>query len=144
MYGKGIKKMNWKERQHEMMKELNAKIFPGDPCHKIAEQYSSMDLENKTYIQELKNRNNSPQRYDGSLIEKKKYNFLVTQAKVLDKIPGYVCRFDDGSYYAWNLKILPEPYWYEKMLPRNSHFGDKTLIPKMIGDLTLKEGVHLI
>ena len=136
--------MNWKERQHEMMKELNAKIFPGDPCHKIAEQYSSMDLENKTYIQELKNRHNSPQRYDGSLIEKKKYDFLVTQSKVLDKIPGYVCRFNDGSYYAWNLKKLPKPTWYEKWLPDNTEFGNTVFVWKTVGDLFLKDGVQLI
>jgi hypothetical protein len=103
-----------------------------------------MDIENTNYIQELKNRKNSPERYDGSLIEKKKYDFLVTQGKVLDKIPGYVCRFDDGSYYAWNLKVLPEPDWREQMLPRNSHFGDSTFIPKMVGDLFLKDGKKLI
>ena len=115
--------MNWRERQQKMIDELNTKVFFNDPCRKINEEYSSMDIENDMYIQELKNRNNSPERYDGSLIEKKKYDFLVTQGKVLDKIPGYVCRFDDGSYYAWNLKKLPEPSWYEKWLPDNTEFG---------------------
>jgi len=136
--------MNWRERQQKMIDELNTKVFFNDPCRKINEEYSSMDIENDMYIQELKNRNNSPERYDGSLIEKKKYDFLVTQGKVLNKISGYVCRFDNNSYYAWNLKKLPEPIWYEKMLPRNSHFGDKTLIPKMVGDLILKDGKHLL
>ena len=136
--------MNWRVRQQEMMEELNTKIFPGDPCRKIHQEFSSMDIENATYIQELKNRKNSPTRYDGSLIEKKKYDFLVTQSKVLDKIPGYVCRFDDGSYYAWNLKKLPEPTCYEKWLPDNTEFGGTVFIPKMVGDLTLKDGTKLI
>jgi len=136
--------MNWRIAQQGMIEELNTKIFFDDPCRKIHEEFSSMDIENNNYIQELKNRKNSPERYDGSLIEKKKYDFLVTQGKVLDKIPGYVCRFDDGSYYAWNLKILPEPNWREQMLPRNSHFGDSTFIPKMVGDLFLKDGKKII
>ena len=136
--------MSWRRAQQLMIEELNTKIFFDDPCRKLREEFSSMDIENNNYIQELKNRKNSPERYDGSLIEKKKYDFLVTQGKVLDKIPGYVCRFDDGSYYAWNLKILPEPDWREQMLPRNSHFGDSTFIPKMVGDLTLKDGKKLI
>ena len=136
--------MNWRIAQQGMIEELNTKIFYNDPCRKIREEFSSMDIENTNYIQELKNRKNSPERYDGSLIEKKKYDFLVTQSKVLDKIPGYVCRFDDGSYYAWNLKVLPEPDWREQMLPRNSHFGDSTFIPKMVGDLFLKDGKKLI
>ena len=136
--------MSWRRAQQRMIEELNTKIFFDDPCRKLHEEYSSMDIENNNYIQELKNRKNSPERYDGSLIEKKKYDFLVTQGKVLNKIPGYVCRFDDGSYYAWNLKVLPEPDWREQMLPRNSHFGDSTFIPKMVGDLFLKDGKKLI
>ena len=136
--------MSWRRAQQQMIEELNTKIFFDDPCRKLHEEYSSMDIENNNYIQELKNRKNSPERYDGSLIEKKKYDFLVNQGKILNKIPGYVCRFDDGSYYAWNLKVLPEPDWREQMLPRNSHFGDSTFIPKMVGDLFLKDGKKLI
>jgi hypothetical protein len=136
--------MSWRIAQQQMIEELNTKIFFDDPCRKLREEFSSMDIENNNYIQELKNRKNSPERYDGSLIEKKKYDFLVNQGKILNKIPGYVCRFDDGSYYAWNLKVLPEPDWREQMLPRNSHFGDSTFIPKMVGDLFLKDGKKLI
>ena len=137
--------MNWRHRQSKMIEELNSKIFSGDPCRKIHEEYSSMDIENKKYIQELKNRKVSPTRYDGSLIEKKKYDFLVNQSKVLNKIPGYVCRFDDGSYWAWNLNKVEEPKWYEKMLPDNSELRNKIIfVPKMVGDLTLKDGVKLI
>ncbi len=136
--------MSWRRAQQQMIEELNTKIFSDDPCHKLHEEYSSMDIENNNYIQELKNRNNSPERYNGSLIEKKKYDFLVNQGKILNKIPGYVCKFDDGSYWAWNLKKVIEPDWREQMLPRNSHFGDSTFIPKMVGDLTLKDGKKLI
>ena len=136
--------MSWRDVQQKMIEELNTKVFMDDPCRKIQEEYSSMDIENTNYIQELKNRRVSPTRYDGSLIEKKKYDFLVTQGKILNKIPGYVCKFDDDSYWAWNLKKLPEPIWYEKMLPDNTEFGGTIFIPKMVGDLTLKDGTKLI
>ena len=136
--------MSWRDVQRRMIEELNTKIFLDGPCRKLHEEESSMDIENTNYIQELKNRNNSPERYNGSLIEKKKYDFLVNQGKILNKIPGYVCRFDDGSYWAGNLKTVTEPDWREQMLPRNSHFGDSTFIPKMVGDLTLKDGKKLI
>ena len=67
--------MSWRDVQRRMIEELNTKIFFDDPCRKLHEEYSSMDIENTNYIQELKNRNNSPERYNGSLIEKKKYDF---------------------------------------------------------------------
>lgn len=137
--------MSWRNTQQRMIEELNTKIFVNDPCRKIHEEYSSMDIENSNYIQELKNRERyGPQDFDGSLIEKKKYDFLVTQGKVLDKIPGYVCRFNDSSYWAWNLNELEEPTWYKKDLPQSTHFGKVEFIPKDVGDLTLKQGKKLI
>mgnify|MGYP003141998553 CR=1 FL=1 len=137
--------MNWRERQQEMINELNTKTFSGDPCHKLREEYSSMDIENKNYIMELKNREKyNPTDFDGSLIEKKKYDFLINQGKILNKIPGYVCRFRDGSYYAWNLNKVKERIWYEKMLPDTTYFGAGLSIPKTIGDLKLDEATKLI
>jgi len=74
------------------------------------------------------------------LIEKMKYDYLVNNAN--GKIPGYVCKFRDGSYWAWNLnKIKPE--WYEKDLPTTSHFSNNKFKPKTVGDLKLKDGVKL-
>ena len=104
-----------------------------------------MDVRNSNYIMELKNREKyGPNDFDGSLIEKIKYDFLVNQAKVEDKIPGYVCRFNDSSYWAWNLNELEEPTWYKKDLPQSTHFGKVEFIPKDVGDLTLKQGKKLI
>ena len=48
--------MSWRNTQQRMIEELNTKIFVNDPCRKIHEEYSSMDIENSNYIQELKNR----------------------------------------------------------------------------------------
>ncbi len=71
-----------------------------------------------------------------------KYDFLMKNCG--DKIPGYVCKFSDGSYYAWNLKKIPEPEWYDKMLPETTHFDRSGWINKKVGDLKLKDGVKLI
>ena len=137
--------MSWQQTQRNMIRELNEKIFSRDPIILLKESYSSMDVRNSNYIMELKNREKyGPNDFDGSLIEKIKYDFLINQAKVEDKIPGYVCRFNDSSYWAWNLNELEEPTWYKKDLPQSTHFGKVEFIPKDVGDLTLKQGKKLI
>ncbi len=137
--------MNWRDRQNKMLEELNTKVFSNDPCRKIHEEYSSVDVENSNYIQELKNRERyGPHDFDGSLIEKKKYDFLITQSKILDKIPGYVCRFNDNSYWAWNLNKVAEPIWYEKMLPETSYFERDGLVSKQIEKKKKKNGRKII
>ena len=42
---------------------------------------------------------------------------------------------DVGKYIAWNLNKVKEPKWYVKPLPKNSKFGDNTLVDKDLGDL---------
>jgi len=90
---------------------------------------------------ELKNREKyNPQDFDGSLIEKMKYDYLVNNAN--GKIPGYVCKFRDGSYWAWNLSKV-KPDWYNKDLPTTTHFENNKFKSKKVGDLKLKDGVKL-
>jgi len=134
--------MSWYKIQDQMITELNSSVFSSDPLNKTIDQMDRIDVYNKNYIMELKNREFLPERYNGSFIEKIKYDYLVKNCG--DKIPGYVCRFKDGSYWAWNLKKVSEPGWRVQMLPKNSHFGDKTKVPKDVGDLTLENGVKLI
>jgi hypothetical protein len=102
---------------------------------------SPIDVQNTNYVMELKNREKyNPQDFDGSLIEKSKYDYLKRSCG--DKIPGYVCKFKDGSYWAWNLnKVNPE--WYSKDLPSTTHFDRTNFKSKTIGDLKLKDGVKL-
>ena len=135
--------MSWYKTQDQMIHELNDSIFSTDPVTKTSDPMDPIDVYNKHYVMELKNREAyTPERFNGSFIEKIKYDFLVKNCG--DKIPGYVCRFKDGSYWAWNLKKVSEPIWRVQMLPKNSHFGDKTKVPKDVGDLTLENGVKLI
>jgi hypothetical protein len=142
MCGKGVKKkMSWSKTQNQMIHELNGTVFSKDPINRVYDPMSPVDVQNTNYVMELKNREKyNPEDFDGSLIEKMKYDFLVTNAN--GKIPGYVCKFKDGSYWAWNLnKIKPE--WYSKDLPATTHFENNKFKPKMVGDLKLKDGVKL-
>ena len=133
--------MSWRKKEIEMVNELNEKVFSKDPLRVVSTAYYSLDVINSNYIKELKNREKyNPQDFDGSLIEKMKYDYLVNNAN--GKIPGYVCKFRDGSYWAWNLsKIKPE--WYDKDLPTTTHFENTKFKSKKVGDLKLKDGVKL-
>ena len=133
--------MSWSKTQNQMIHELNESVFSRDPINRIYDPMCPIDVQNTNYIMELKNREKyNPEDFDGSLIEKMKYDYLVNNAN--GKIPGYVCKFRDGSYWAWNLnKIKPE--WYEKDLPTTSHFSNNKFKPKTVGDLKLKDGVKL-
>ena len=131
--------MSWSKTQNQMIHELNESVFSRDPINRIYDPMCPIDVQNTNYVMELKNREKyNPEDFDGSLIEKMKYDYLVNNAN--GKIPGYVCKFRDGSYWAWNLnKIKPE--WYEKDLPTTSHFTNNKFKPKTVGDLKLKDGV---
>ena len=133
--------MSWSKTQNQMIHELNESVFSRDPINRIYDPMCPIDVQNTNYVMELKNREKyNPEDFDGSLIEKMKYDYLVNNAN--GKIPGYVCKFKDGSYWAWNLnKIKPE--WYEKDLPTTSHFTNNKFKPKTVGDLKLKDGVKL-
>ncbi len=135
--------MSWYKTQKQMIEELNLNIFAKDPISKVIDPMSPIDVHNNHYIMELKNREAyAPETFNGSLIEKMKYDYLIKNCGT--KIPGYVCRFKDGSYWAWNLKKINEPKWYDKKLPETTHFERKEWINKKVGDLTLQEGVKLI
>ena len=125
-----------------MIHELNGSVFSKDPIHRVYDPMCPIDVQNTNYVMELKNREKyNPQDFDGSLIEKMKYDYLVNNAN--GKIPGYVCKFRDGSYWAWNLNKI-EPEWYDKNLPTTTHFENTDFKSKKIGDLKLKDGVKLI
>ena len=94
--------MSWRKKEMEMVNELNEKVFNKDPLRVVSTAYYSLDVINSNYIKELKNREKyNPQDFDGSLIEKHKYDYLKRSCG--DRIPGYICRFRDGSYWAWIL-----------------------------------------
>ena len=128
-----------------MMKQLNEKIFSGDPLEPLIDpNRKRTDLFNKTYLMEIKERYHSVDKiknWGGATIEKDKY-YALTQS-CGDKIPGYVNKFPCGSYYAWNLKKIKEPTWYEKMMPKTTNW-DNTKVKKIVGDLKFEDATKLI
>ena len=127
-----------------MEQELNSKVFRSDPLKKISDDKSRVDRFNNKYLMELKCRYHSVdliKSWGGATIEKEKY-YALTQS-CGDKIPGYVNKFPCGSYYAWNLKKIKEPTWYEKMMPRTTNWNNEK-IKKVVGDLNFDEATKLI
>ena len=128
-----------------MEEELNTKVFKDDPIKKIIDpNRNRTDRFNSKYLMELKCRYHSVdliKSWGGATIEKEKY-YALTQS-CGDKIPGYVNKFPCGSYYAWNLKKIKEPTWYEKLMPKTTNW-DKTKIMKVVGDLKFDEATKLI
>jgi hypothetical protein len=128
-----------------MEEELNSKVFKDDPIKKIIDpNRNRTDRFNSKYLMELKCRYHSVdliKSWGGATIEKEKY-YALTQS-CGDKIPGYVNKFPCGSYYAWNLKKIKEPTWYEKLMPKTTNW-DKTKIMKVVGDLKFDEATKLI
>ena len=128
-----------------MEQELNSKVFKSDPLQKILDpNRNRTDRFNNKYLMELKCIYHSVdliKSWGGATIEKDKY-YALTQS-CGDKIPGYVNKFPCGSYYAWNLKKIKEPTWYEKMMPKTTNW-DNEKIKKVVGDLNFDEATKLI
>jgi len=140
--------VSWQDTQQLMTRHLNSEVFKDDPLECNEGQYNTVDVSNKSYCIELKNRERyTAQDFNGSFIEKIKYDALIEKSKTENKTAGYIVRFADGKYYAWNLNKISEitDYikWRQQLLPRNTHFGDNTLIKKEVGDLFLNEAVLL-
>ena len=124
--------------------ELNDKVFRTDPLKKISDERSRVDRFNKKYLIELKSRRHSIDKiklWGGATIERDKYQALMRECG--DKIPGYINKFPCGSYYAWNLKKIKEPTWYEKMMPKTTNW-DNTKVKKIVGDLKFEDATKLI
>ena len=128
-----------------MEEELNSKVFKTDPLQKILDpNRNRTDRFNNNYLMELKCRYHSVdliKSWGGATIEKDKY-YALTQS-CGDKIPGYVNKFPCGSYYAWILKKIKEPTWYEKMMPKTTNWNNEKII-KIVGDLNFDEATKLI
>jgi hypothetical protein len=138
--------MNWRKNESQMVQELNERVFKKDRLIQSTGNFNPYDTYNQVYVIELKNRENySPFAFNGSLIEEIKYRPLMERAKQYNRIPGYIVKFNDGSYYAWNLKQLKrELVWYEKDLPHTTHFTSNNFKLKRVADLYLDEATKLI
>ena len=140
--------MNWKRTEIEMADKLNEKLFKEDPLKFTDDQYNSYDCSNEKFIVELKNREKySAIAFNGSLIEKIKFDALIEKAKKYNKTPVYIVRFNGGEYYSWDLDDVTkrrELLWREMNLPKTSHFNTNYNIDKNVADLFLEEATLII
>jgi len=111
--------------------------------HIIYTPYDGTDKYDATWIQlhttlktaskviaEIKVRNYPLKAYNGWVIEKDKYDYLMSQP--FDK-RLYICVHSDG-YQVWDLNKCKEPNWKETILPKNNQDIDNEKI-KVNGDL---------
>lgn len=70
--------------------------------------------------------------YDDLLIEKAKYDYLVSRAQRFNTKAFYVNSTPNGVY-VFNLSTLPEPKWEDRMMPKTSHFSNRSKVSKEVG-----------
>ena len=126
-------------KEKELFEWLKEKHFP-DLEHS-PEIYDGFDCVTKKYgmFIELKSRNT---HYDTLLLEKKKFDFLVTKAKELGLTAWYVNYTPSG---VWSFKLDDENdfVWEDKWLPVTTEFTNKNKIMKPVTFLPLSMGIQI-
>jgi len=130
--------------------QLNIKFTPYNGKDQFDATYIQLlnpqtnTIEFKKVLVEIKVREMTHRGLGGFIIEKKKYDYLMSKADKYDQIL-YINFFYDG-YLIWDLKALPTPTFYTKQLPRNNQTSNT--IEKEIAMLDLlqtkkKERAHI-
>lgn len=72
--------------------------------------------------------------YDNLLIEKIKWDKLIKcdNVKYINSTPNGV--------YAFDLKVIKEPHWEEREMPRTTEFDNKEKSIKLVGYINISEG----
>ena len=126
-------------KERELFEWLKEKHFP-DLEHS-PEIYDGFDCVTKKFgmFIELKSRNT---HYDTLLLEKKKFDFLVTKAKELGLTAWYVNYTPSG---IWSFKLDDENdfVWEDKWLPVTTEFTNKSKIMKPVTFLPLSMGIQI-
>jgi len=79
--------------------------------------------------------------YDNLIIEKPKYDFLISRSKQFGDIPIYINSTPKGIY-LFNLQNL-KLKWYSKDLPKTTDFNNNNLIQKEIAEINIKYALKL-
>ena len=64
----------------------------------------------KTYVVEVKNRNNTSAKFPTTLIEESKVNYLRNKCKEENKVPLLFVFFTDGKFLMFNLNHIKEEW----------------------------------
>ena len=88
---------------------------------------------------ELKSRKT---HYPELLIEKMKFDFLVTEAKKLNLNPWYINYTPEGVFaFSLTSPSVNKIEWAEKWLPSTTEFANKNNKMKLVGFLKIEWGV---
>jgi hypothetical protein len=103
--------------------------------------YDSFDCisEQAAHYIELKCRHT---HYPTLLIEEIKYRKLITQSAERDLIPFYINSTPLGIY-SFDLMDIPEPEWFNHIMPATSEFDNQEKITKSVGYLDIEEAIKL-
>lgn len=130
-------------KEAELFDWLKANKFP-DLIHS-PETYDGFDCtsESEKLFVELKSRRT---HYPDLLIEKSKYDFLLSESDKLGLTPWYINWTPEGIY-AFNLLSLGENVgieWKEKWLPSTTEFANKNNKMKLVGFIHIDQGFKLL
>lgn len=127
-------------KEQELFDWLKAEKFP-DLTHSV-EVYDGFDCisEKEKLFIELKCRRT---HYTELLIEKMKYDFLLTESAKLGLSPWYVNSTPEGIW-AFPLLDLKEIEWIEKWLPSTTEFINKNNKIKVVGFIDTNQGFKII
>jgi hypothetical protein len=81
--------------------------------------------------------------YDTLLLERKKFDFLVTTAKVLNYEPWYINSTPIGVWAFPLNSVVKDLEWVDKWLPTTTEFQDKSKTTKLVTFLPVELGIKL-
>jgi len=119
----------WLKQEHFPDLTPSPNEFDGFDC--VTEKFSM-------FI-ELKSRNT---HYDTLLLEKKKYDFLISTAEEHKLIPYYI-NYTPSGVWSFRLDVIPTPVWEEKWLPVTTEFQNKSKVMKPVTFLNVNAGTKI-
>ena len=126
-------------KEPELFSYLKEFYYPDlEPSDDKFSKYDCISKDAKVYI-ELKSRNT---HYDDLLIEKIKYDAILEQAIALKYKPYYINATPQGIW-AFNLSKIKDIKWEDKWLPQNTEFSNRGNKTKVVGYLSIKDGIEL-
>lgn len=114
--------------EEELFNKLKEKLIP-DLEKRNPKSYRDGYSPSHNLSVELKCRRSN---YDHLIIEKIKWDKLIIEPNV-----RYVNSMPRGIY-SFDLKNIPEPNWFDKMLPAETDFDRKEKITKKVGLLDVR------
>ena len=120
---------NWLKEEHFPDLIHSPELFDGFDC--ITDMY-------KMFI-ELKSRNT---HYDTLLLEKKKYDFLITKSAELGLTPYYINYTPEGVW-SFRLDLMNDLVWEDKWLPVTTEFANKNKMMKPVTFLKIVDGTKI-